>query len=193
MDLGNKLLELRKKSGFSQEILAEKLEVSRQTISKWELNESSPDIKQAKVLSKIYKVSLDELVNNDISSIIVEKISNTERLAKLTIKIIKGIGILMLITMILIIFYFLTRTKAWFIGGETTLECSFDGESYRININHYENNDYNKEVGLKNHWSCSNCDLEILTNIKKYLNYDDLNETTMFVNAYFESLGGTCQ
>ena len=53
MDLGKKILELRKKENLSQEQLAEKMNVTRQTISKWELNETKPDIKQAKELSAI--------------------------------------------------------------------------------------------------------------------------------------------
>jgi transcriptional regulator with XRE-family HTH domain len=192
MDLGNKLLELRKNSGFSQENLAEKLEVSRQTISKWELNESSPDLKQAKELSRIFKVSLDELVNNDMSDIIIEKISNTERLAKLTIKIIKGIGISILVAIILGIIYLLVHTEAWFIGGSGQFMCSIDKKSYNVEIWSYDDNSHNKNDGYKNHWSCSDCDLDLLTNIKKYINYDDLNETGMFITAYFKSLGGTC-
>lgn len=94
MEIGNKILELRKKCGFSQEQLAEKMEVARQTISKWELGETSPDIAQAKKLSSIFKVSLDELVNNDVKDIVVEKVSNIEKLAGMIIFIIKlGIGL----------------------------------------------------------------------------------------------------
>jgi DNA-binding XRE family transcriptional regulator len=48
MNLGKKIIELRKKENMSQEELAEKIDVTRQTISKWELEETSPDIKQAK-------------------------------------------------------------------------------------------------------------------------------------------------
>ena len=78
MELGEKILELRKKMNFSQEELAEKVNVTRQTISKWELGETCPDIKQAKELSKIFSISLDEMVGNDISEVVVEKVSNTE-------------------------------------------------------------------------------------------------------------------
>lgn len=56
MEIGNKILELRKKNNLSQEALAEKIGVSRQTISKWELGETSPNIKQAKELSKVFNV-----------------------------------------------------------------------------------------------------------------------------------------
>lgn len=64
MDIGKNILKLRKKQSLSQEQLAEKMGVTRQTISNWELEESSPDIKQAKELSIIFNVSLDQLVNN---------------------------------------------------------------------------------------------------------------------------------
>jgi transcriptional regulator with XRE-family HTH domain len=193
MELGNKLLELRKSKGFSQENLAEKLKVSRQTISKWELNESSPDLKQAKQLSEIFKVSLDELVNNDVSNIIIEKISNTERLAQLTIKIIKGIGVLVAVAILLGIIYSLFHTEAWFVGEGRQFKCSIAKESYNIEMWSYNDGEYNKNKGYKNYWSCLNCNLEQLTNIKKYINYNDLNETQALINAYFESLGGTCK
>ena len=101
MELGNKIYEHRKKLGLSQEQLAEKIGVSRQTISKWELGETSPDIKQAQMLSQIFNVSLDELTGNDTKEAIYEKVSNTEKLAGLIIKILKVLGI-SLITFIIL-------------------------------------------------------------------------------------------
>lgn len=65
MSLGNNLFNARKKSGFSQEEVAEKLGVSRQTISKWELDETLPDIRQSKKLSMLYHLTLDELIDLD--------------------------------------------------------------------------------------------------------------------------------
>ncbi len=62
--LGSKLYELRKNSGLSQEELAEKLNVSRQAISKWECGESMPDTDNLITISRLYKISLDELVGN---------------------------------------------------------------------------------------------------------------------------------
>lgn len=78
MQLGKSLFIARKKSGLSQEAVAEKLGVSRQTISKWELNETVPDIYQAKRLSKLYSLSLDELIEFDIDLKEIERaIENT--------------------------------------------------------------------------------------------------------------------
>ena len=65
MNIGNHLMMARKRKGLSQESVAEKLGVSRQTISKWETCETLPDICQAKTLATIYGISLDELITFD--------------------------------------------------------------------------------------------------------------------------------
>lgn len=66
MSLGNSLSAARKKRALSQEDVAEKLGVSRQTISKWELNETVPDIWQFKKLAALYHLSLDQLLDFDL-------------------------------------------------------------------------------------------------------------------------------
>ena len=63
--IANKLVELRKKNGLSQEELADKLGLSRQAVSKWERAESSPDTDNLICLAKLYNVSLDDLLNTD--------------------------------------------------------------------------------------------------------------------------------
>lgn len=74
MNLGNNLFQARKKSGLSQEIVAEKLGVSRQTVSKWEADETVPDIYQSKKLVKFYNLTLDELIEFDIDVKEVEEV-----------------------------------------------------------------------------------------------------------------------
>ena len=76
MSLGKSLFSARKKSGLSQEDVAEKLGVSRQTISKWELDETLPDICQSKDLSILYHVTLEELVDFDIEVKDIEEAIN---------------------------------------------------------------------------------------------------------------------
>lgn len=66
MNLGNSLFNARKKSGLSQESVAERLGVSRQTISKWETDDTLPDIRQSKSLAQLYHLSLDELIEFDV-------------------------------------------------------------------------------------------------------------------------------
>ena len=65
MGLGDHLFRARKNKGLSQEMVAEKLGVSRQTISKWETDETLPDIRQSKNLAVLYGISLDELIDWD--------------------------------------------------------------------------------------------------------------------------------
>ncbi len=63
IEIANRLLEYRKKNGLSQEELAEKLNISRQSVSKWERGETSPDTDNLIELSKIYGVTIDDLIN----------------------------------------------------------------------------------------------------------------------------------
>lgn len=62
------LVFLRKMKKLSQEKLAEKLDITRQTLSKWETGEAVPDIEKSKLLADIFEVSLDELVSYDASA-----------------------------------------------------------------------------------------------------------------------------
>lgn len=86
MNLGNNLFQARKKAGLSQESVAEKLGVSRQTISKWETDETIPDIYQSKKLAKLYNLTLDELIDFDIDIKEIEEIiknTNEEKESKI--------------------------------------------------------------------------------------------------------------
>lgn len=84
MTLGNSLYQARKKNGLSQEETAEKLGVSRQTISKWETDETLPDIRQAKKLAGLYHLSLDELIAFDADVKEIQEIieNTTEEMEK---------------------------------------------------------------------------------------------------------------
>ena len=59
------LIALRKMNGLSQEELADKINVSRQTLSKYETGESLPDVEKCKLIADVFEVSLDDLVNYD--------------------------------------------------------------------------------------------------------------------------------
>lgn len=89
MALGQNIYELRKKKGLSQEQLGEKIDVTRQTISNWELGETSPNPEQLKLLSKTLDVSVDDLIDNDIENVILSKVKLTEKQTKSIKKILK--------------------------------------------------------------------------------------------------------
>ena len=65
MTLGEKLQNLRTDAGMSQEDLADRLGVSRQAISKWELGKTVPDVKYIVELSNLYRISTDYLLKDD--------------------------------------------------------------------------------------------------------------------------------
>ena len=79
IEIANRLVELRKKYGYSQEELASKLGISRQAVSKWERAESSPDTDNLICLAKLYNCSLDDLLktDQDVNDIIKDKEEQT--------------------------------------------------------------------------------------------------------------------
>lgn len=68
MTLGEKIQILRKQNGLSQEALAEKMAVTRQTVSKWELNRSMPDLDFIAQLSELFHVSADYLIKDEMTA-----------------------------------------------------------------------------------------------------------------------------
>ncbi len=63
MNIGDKILKYRKLKGYSQEDIANSLNVSRQTVSKWETNQSTPDFNKIIPLCKLFEISADELLD----------------------------------------------------------------------------------------------------------------------------------
>lgn len=66
MTIGNKITELRKKENMTIEKLSRKIGISRQTLSNWESDITSPNLKEAKEIASIFQVSLDDLVNHSV-------------------------------------------------------------------------------------------------------------------------------
>ena len=69
MKFGDKLIELRKRYGYSQEELAEKLGVSRQSVSKWESNNTYPETDKIIQIANLFDCSMDDLINDKITNI----------------------------------------------------------------------------------------------------------------------------
>ena len=187
MNLGNKMVNLRKKNNLSQEELAEKIGVTRQTISKWELEETTPDIKEAKELSKVFGISLDELTSNDINNILIKKVSNTEKLAGITIKILKAMSIFLIIIFISgIIGIFLlsfnsSRVKDREIIGKYSFTCRLDNEKYMYEIEY--NRNYQIIYGGGDSYISSHTDID---------SYDDANKAKAHVEDWFKEHNGLC-
>ena len=122
MEFNNKLYNLRKQKGLSQEELANRLNVSRQTVSKWEVGDSTPDMEKLVAISVLFEMSLDELVMDKVSSSAREASAKSELVNELKEKVLtdenkqkakKGLkivaiifGIILLIDVISMIVYF---------------------------------------------------------------------------------------
>lgn len=184
MDVGNKIFGLRKKNNLSQEQLAEKIGVARQTISKWELGETSPDLKQAKELSKIFKVSLDELVDNDMKDLVIEKVSNTERLAGVILNILKLFGMFIILMIILYFVLIINRElneeKA---DTEANIVCTLYDEEYSYGF------EYNETSG-QIYIAGGDSYIANVTGIEKY---SDAYQAIDIIDAYVKSNNGTCE
>lgn len=81
--LGEKLLSIRKKFGYSQQELADKLDVTRQTISNWECGQGAPTLEKAMELAAIFQMSLDDLVGDQVDVVVGERRRPSNRLLRL--------------------------------------------------------------------------------------------------------------
>ena len=106
MDIGSKLKTSRIKAGLTQETVAEKIGVSRQTISNWENNKSYPDIVNVISLSNLYSVSLDELLKEDKNMLqYLEESTNNVKSRQNFSKMIQIIAYLIVWAMSIIVFW----------------------------------------------------------------------------------------
>ena len=68
MTMGEKIVELRKRAGWSQEELSERLDVSRQSVSKWEGGQAVPTVDKLLELSRLFGVSTDYLLKDELET-----------------------------------------------------------------------------------------------------------------------------
>lgn len=124
MEFNNRLYQLRKQKGLSQEELASRLNVSRQTVSKWEIGDSTPDMEKLAAISDLFEVSLDELILGkqpqvtkqeeaapSVGQVLQEKVL-TPKNGEIAKKVLKwvaiGFGVVMLIEVVsMAVVYFL--------------------------------------------------------------------------------------
>lgn len=185
MEIGNKILELRKQHNLSQEQLAELLCVARQTISKWELSETHPDLEQTKEISKIFNVSLDELTNNNIKDVLIEKIDNMNKLTKTIINILKIILLLVIILVIILvsIIFFKEYFDVKPVSVGQSIVCTIEDNEYIYEVR----SKYETEYVIDNFYTD---DKYLNIDVTKYNNVDMLLKD---IRDDFISRGGNCK
>lgn len=117
MSLGKNIYTLRKEKGYSQEELAHKCNVSRQAVSKWEADEVMPDTNNLLALSKIFQITIDELLENEVHTAKPDTFDKSVRLVR---KHWAKIGYYLIYTGIgALVFYFLSKAMmSSFLGPE---------------------------------------------------------------------------
>lgn len=145
MNFSDNLIKLRKGKGWSQEELADKLGLSRQAISKWEVGTSKPDIDNVIKISKLFEISIDELVNNEIVkteaiSIYVNKNNKRDR-------VLKWLRLLMIVLVIIYVVYVIYKFVMLFRITQAELQYK-DLNNYHYVITKYD------ETGLKEKEEC---------------------------------------
>lgn len=141
MKFNERLLDLRKKKGWSQEELGYKLDVSRQTVSKWEAGQTTPELEKLRNLAKIFEITVDELINENDEKSEEKKIEDVENVSdetrsdgKKTKKKKSKIKFLFLYLLIVaIIFYIILVGYRFFIIkeiGDTFWEITMKANDY---------------------------------------------------------------
>lgn len=186
--LGEKIISERKKCKLSQEDLAEKLGITRQTISNWELNETSPDLKQASKLCDIFNISLDELTGKE--NAILTKLDKTESNSKLIIKLVKTVGITLgtlIFILLCIVSIYIYSTNYYTAEPTATGEgrfCYYNGKisDYTVMKNNSDGS-LSYDVG----------DINIINDLDLYnIKTGDPKEVLEKIVKYIKDNGGTC-
>ncbi|MBQ6841160.1 MAG: helix-turn-helix transcriptional regulator [Bacilli bacterium] len=184
MNLGEKILEYRKKANLSQEDLAEKVGVTRQTISKWELNITCPDINQANKMCKIFNVSLDALTNNLILAKMDLQEKQGNKRFKVMICIFAIVFVLFIIETTAISFFYLGINKNPEKGLNTmVIMCELNKDSYEVAITYDSTNDIIMTGG-------SDYIFKKIIDTGDYTNFIELSSD---IYNYFLENGGTCK
>ena len=195
--LGENIKTLRKQQGFSQETLAQQLNVVRQTVSKWEKGYSVPDAEMLNTLSELFEVPVSTLLGGTIpeaekqNDSRIDEIANqlailNEQLANKTArrrKAIKRILLCFLIVIILFVLLIVINIATKHSYGDlstTTIECTIDGETYLYEFS-YDYNFIIHEAG-GSAWFGDHCLVD---------KYDNVNVAIAQIEDYITDHGGT--
>ena len=113
MEIGKKLKEAHLNRDLTQEVIAEKLNVSRQTISNWENEKSYPDIISVIELSNLYSISLDDLLKGDDA--MMEHLQESTNVVKSNQKLLRAIILNIIVVILLVTLGMLLPSKSYYL------------------------------------------------------------------------------
>ena len=190
--LGENLKALRKQKGRSQEVMAQQLNVVRQTVSKWEQGLSVPDAQMLTNIAELFEVPVSSLLgesieeNVNINEIAVQLAILNEQLASRRGRNRKILRIIMIVIAAVIAAYLLLHIVFGVIVdnnrvmSSATLTCSLDGETYVYGINYddqYRIHEGGGDAFVANHTDVETC--------------DDANVAIAHIEDWFKDRGGS--
>ena len=177
MSFGENLTNLRRQKGWSQDDLANNLDLSRQAISKWENETSKPDIDNIKKISKIFSIKIDDLINNELPDDKAVKFDvKKEEKREKTITIIKLMIIAVIILYVISVIYKFASLLVIVNGVQKYANLN----NYHYVITTYENNEFTTK---EEYWYKDGVSKKINTiiqdkNVNTITTSMDLNEKT---------------
>ena len=190
--LGENLKALRKQKGMSQEVMAQQLNVVRQTVSKWEQGLSVPDAQMLTRIAELFEVPVSSLLgesieeNVNINEIAVQLAVLNQQLAARRGRTRKIVRIVLIAAAALIAAYLLLHIVFGVIVdnnrvmSSATLTCSLDGETYVYGINYddqYRIHEGGGDAFVANHTDVETC--------------DDANVAIAHIEDWFKDRGGS--
>lgn len=200
---------LRKQKGYTQETLAQQINVVRQTVSKWEKGISVPDAEMLNTLSELFEVPVSSLLGSTINenedgethseesakidevakqlAILNEQLAGQAVRKRKTVKrilIILGLAAAGIILFVVLSFTALVmlraHSKSQLEFSEVTLECELNGETYMYTMRYDQNFRIHEEGGDA-----------FISNHIDLIQYDDANEAIAHIEDYFNDHGGS--
>lgn len=202
MNLGNKILKLRKDNKMSQEDFAEALNVTRQTVSNWENLKNYPDIETLILISDKFNISLDILLKGDREMIksIDKKIKDYSKWKKSLLAIL-----IVIIIGICLVFMFYDKINDYFsLNFDITnkpgyiVMCEYKDEviQYQLSYRNFENYSYNDlsgsySTGLSNEIRSVTKKINELRKTEK--TFKNVYEHIQYIKSLYEDVGATCE
>ena len=190
--LGENLKALRKQKGMSQEVMAQQLNVVRQTVSKWEQGLSVPDAQMLTRIAELFEVPVSSLLgesieeNVNINEIAVQLAILNEQLASRRGRNRKILRIIMIVIAAVIAAYLLLHIVFGVVADSRTvmtsaeLTCSLDGETYYYGLNYddrFRIHEGGGDAFVANHTDVETC--------------DDANVAIAHIEDWFKDRGGS--
>jgi len=188
MKFSEKIIKLRKEHGLSQEEFGNELNLSRQAISKWESEQSQPDLDNVREISKKFNVSIEYLVNDELD--IDSKKESLKQINKQKkTKVLKIFLIIIIIYVLIIIIKYIRFTQIYYKAKNMN-----ENKNYDLSIENYYKDSITGENfrALENYYNYNGISLQVHYDGDYYnnpvsMNYIDWNKRKKYFFNYIES------